>query len=158
MALSRFAIALPRAADAFQNAADALRYIRDTQGDLPWQFLESAQTKLAVARVTGADALAEANRQPVGAEAFLASIGGPAALAEFSTLLTTIGTRMNQWNSGVTSLIALLNGPELIALVRRADGATYFERVGFLTAARADVLRGSNQLANLIAAFEAVGA
>lgn len=159
--LSRFAMALPRAADAFLNAADALRFIRDSGGDLTWRALEDAQQKIAIAKATGLDAYTEAQRQPAAAQQFLADIGGPETLAEFNTLLGQLNTAMNAWHAGLTALIDLMDGTEFMTVVQRGTGAGstfHFERVGFLAEARADVLRNSTQLANLIAAFEAVGA
>jgi len=159
--LSRFAITLPRAADAFLNAADALRFIRDSGGDLTWRALEDAQKKIAIAKAAGFDAFEDAQKQPATAEQFLADIGGPATLAEFNTLLGQLNTAMNAWHTGLTQLIAVMDGPEFLAVAQSGTGASstfHFERVGGLTQARADVLRNSSQLADLIAAFEAVGA
>lgn len=161
MPLSRFAITLPRAADAFLSAADALRFIRDSGGDLPWRTIEDAQQKIAAAKVTGLAAYQDAQIRPAAAQQFLADIGGPATLAEFNTLLGQLNTAMNAWHTGLSSLLSIMDGTEFMAVVQRGTGtgATHhFERVGFLTQARADVLRSSTQLANLIAAFEAVGA
>jgi hypothetical protein len=161
MTLSRFATVMPRAVEAVLSTAEALRHIRNTQGDLPWWAIDRVQDGLAQSKEACLAALAEGQRQPVNSEEFMRSLGGPATLADFQAKIMACETAAAAWNTRLAALLADLSGPELIALIRRGEGmmaTSHVERVPFLSAGRADGLRSSDELASLIAAFEAVGA
>lgn len=161
MGLSRFSSVMTRAVEAVLATAAALRYVRDTQGDLPWWALDRVQDGLAEAKVSCIEALVEGQRQPASSETFMASLGGPATLGDFQSKIAACEAAAAAWNASLGQLLASLTATEVIALVRRGQGnmgTSHIERVSYLAQDRADTLRQSAQLAALIAAFEAVGA
>lgn len=161
MVLSRFSSVMPSAVDAVLSTAEALRHVRDTQGDLPWWALDRVQDGLLQAKESCLAALSEGQRQPVTSEAFMASLGGPETLADFQAKIQACEIAAVAWNAALGSLLSSLAADEVIALVRRGGGimaTSHIERVPFLTQARADTIRQSQELTDLIAAFEAVGA
>lgn len=161
MTLSRFSSVMPRAVEAVLTTATALRHVRDTQGDLPWWALDRVQDGLAQSKASCVEALIEGQRQPATSEAFMASLGGPPTLADFQAKIAACEVAAVAWNKALAVLLASLDATEVIALVRRGEGSmgsSHIERVAFLAQSRADVLRQSDEMAALIAAFEAVGA
>lgn len=161
MPLSRFPSVMPRAAEAVLSAAAALRYVRDSGGDLPWHALHRVQDGLAQAKAACLEALAEGQKQPASADAFMAAMGGPATLTDFAARMAEVEAAASAWNGTLSALLADLSAAEVVALIRRGEGMAatrHIEFVPYLTGARADALRQSQALAALIAAFEAVGA
>jgi len=161
MTLSRFSSVMPQAVEAVLTTAEVLRYVRDSQGDLTWRALDQVQNGLAQSKAACTQALIEGQRQPTSSEAFMAGLGGPATLAEFQAGIMACEVAAAAWNTALAGFLGGLSGSEVVALVRRGEGTaatSHIERVPYLTPARADVLRQSNELAALIAAFEGVGA
>jgi len=162
MALSQFPIVMPQAVAAIVAAADSMRYLRNTSGDVTWMMLEMAQDALRPAYEMSLDALTEGAKAPEAAGAFMASIGGPETLMEFQTLLQGFVDATAAWNSFLATYLSTLPQSCLIGLVRRdlrgITGTWHIERPGFIPAEAAGALRASPELGALIGAFEAVGA
>lgn len=162
--ISLFPEAMPKAARASIKAADALRALRDSTGDMPFNLIEVVQGSLGNAKSATYDALSEGNKQPIAAEAFMASIvgpGGPATLAEFQTSAFAIETKAAAWNVALEAAILSMTSDELIGMaIRGVAPKTYKmpEYKGIMPAAKADALRASVALSDLITAFESVGA
>lgn len=161
MALSRFSSVMPAAVEAVLSVTQALRYVRDTSGDLTLRSLDDVQNGLQVAKATTFAALSEGAIAPAAAEAFMAGLGGPATLAAYQAAAMDIEGKASAWNGLLAGVLTGLSGPDLIALVTRDVGGIetrHIEYVAFIPAATAGQLRTSQELAELIAAFEAVGA
>ncbi|RAP39424.1 hypothetical protein BYZ73_20640 [Rhodovulum viride] len=161
MALSQFPTVMPQAVSAILGAATALRYLRETSGDLTWYSVEAVQTALRSAKASTLAAIAEAQKAPAAAEAFMAGIGGPTALPDLIALADEIEAAASAWNDALTAWVSGLPASDLIRVVTIAtDGilTRHIERPAFVPAARAAALRARPELAALIGAFDAVGA
>ena len=161
MALSQFPAIMPRAVSAIVAAAAALRYLRDTSGDLTWLALETAQDSLRPAYEASIEALSEGAKAPEAAGAFMQSIGGPASLSDLQTALQGFVVATNAWRVYLAGYLANLPQSCLVSLVYRPLGQTgtwHIERPGFIPAEHAAALRAAPELDALIVAFEAVGA
>jgi len=162
MALSQFPLVMPRAVAAIVAAATAMRYLRDTGGDLTWYALENAQDSLRPAYEASIEALAEGAKAPEAAGVFMQSIGGPATLADLQTALQGFVAATAAWNAFLSDYLSALPQACLVSLVRRDlagfTGTWHIERPGFIPAEHTGALRASPELSALIAAFEAVGA
>jgi len=162
MALSQFPIVMPQAVAAIVAAADSMRYLRNTAGDMTWMTLEMAQDALRPAYEMSLDALAEGAKAPEAAGAFMASIGGPETLVDFQTMLQGFVNATAAWNGFLSTYLSTLPQSCLIGLVRRdlrgITGTWHIERPGFIPGEHAANLRAAPQLLSLIEAFEAVGA
>lgn len=161
MTLSKFPTVMPEAVTASIAVADALRYVRDTSGDLTFAALHNVQEGLARAKMTTAAALTEGQKQPVAAESFMAGLGGPTTLATFYAASVDIEAKAAAWNVALAGLLSSMTADELIGLeLHGVDPLSYklIRHRAFVPAARADPFRSNQALADLIAAFEAVGA
>lgn len=162
MALSQFPLVMPKAVAAIVAAATAMRYLRDTSGDLTWFSLEMAQDSLRPAYEASIEALAEGAKAPEAAGVFMQSIGGPATIEELQQALQGFVEATAAWNTFLSGYLLTLPQSCLISLVRRDlsgfTGTWHIERPGFIPAEHAGVLRASPELSALIGAFEAVGA
>lgn len=161
MPLSRFPSVMPEAVTASIAVADALRFVRDTSGDLTFRALDDVQEGLARAKQTTAAALTEGHKQPGAAEAFMASLGGPATLAAYGAAAVDIEAKAAAWNIALAGLLSSLTADELIGLeLQGVDPLSYklIRYKHFIPAAKADLFRLNQALSDLIAAFEAVGA
>lgn len=161
MGLSRFPSVMQTAVEAILQTADALRFVRDTQGDLPWVYLDAVQNGLRASKVGTYAVLAEAAKQPQSAEAYMASLGGPETLAEFQAKAVQVEIAAAAWNAFLAGFIETLPHSALIAIVVQSydDIRTkHIEHPGYIPAAEAVAVRTSSTLTDLIAAFEAVGA
>ena len=161
MALSQFPAIMPRAVSAIVAAAAALRYLRDTSGDLTWLALETAQDSLRPAYEASIEALAEGAKAPDAASAFMAALGGPATLDAFGDALQGFVVATDAWRVYLAGYLANLPQSCLVSLVYRPLGQTgtwHIERPGFIPAEHAAALRAAPELDALIVAFEAVGA
>lgn len=161
MALSQFPSVMPSAVTAVLRAATALRYIRDTSGDLPFHRLNEAQDALRDAKVTTFAALSEGAKAPATSEAFMAGLGGPASLEDYQSAAMVIEAKASAWNALIDSTLASLPVRSVIGMVSVSlDGIVtkHVEHKSFIPADYAANLRSSQQLTDLIEAFEAVGA
>lgn len=161
MALSQFPSVMPAAVSAVLRAASALRYVRDTSGDLPFRSLNDVQDALREAKTTTFAALSEGAKAPIAAEAFMAGLGGPSSLADYQASAMNIEAKASAWNALMASTIHSLPVDAVIGMVTLAmDGieTKHIEYRSFIPATYAEPIRSSQQLADLIAAFEAVGA
>lgn len=160
MALSTFPTDMPVAAAAVLASAEKFRAIQSQGGGLLWRVLEDAQNSLRASKLACLKAMAEGQKQPAGAEAFMAQIGGPATLAEFAAALQAVEVAASAWNDFLTTFLAGLPTSDLIAVHRQDQNLPTETRhiIRPAAIANADALRNSQELANLIAAFEAAGA
>lgn len=161
MGLSRFPAAMDAAIDAVRQTGDALRYVRDAQGDLMWSSLDDIQNGLRRAKVTTYATFAEAAKQPLAAEAHMTSLGGPETIADYQAKALVVEQAAAGWNAWLAGFLGSLPSSALISIVIHAhDGieTKHIEQPPFIAATLAAPLRASAELAALIAAFEAVGA
>mgnify|MGYP000454050762 CR=1 FL=1 len=161
MTLSKFPTVMPEAVAASIAVADALRYVRDSSGDLTFAALHAVQEGLAGAKLTTAAALTEGQKQPAAAESFMAGLGGPTTLAAFYAASVDLEAKAAAWNVALAGLLSSLSADELIGLeLHGVDPLSYklIRHKAFIPAAKADPFRANQALAELIAAFEAVGA
>lgn len=161
MGLSRFPTVMQGAVDSILQTADALRYVRDAQGDLPWHYLDSIQNGLRASKVATYATFAEAAKQPQAAESYMASMGGPKTIADYQAKAYGVEVAAAAWNRMLAEFVAALPHSALISVVVQSyDGieTKHLERPGFIATAEAAPLRASPELAALVAAFEAVGA
>ena len=161
MALSQFPAALNASVPAVIKAADAFRYLRDTTGDMTWRSINTGLETLRNARETSTLALSEANKSPVGAEAYLADLGGPQTLVAFQSGLVNI----NQKATAFTDVLALWVDTLPVSQVRSVGTVSYggvssvqVIDTPFVSVVYMDTLRASTELQDLIVAFEAIGA
>lgn len=158
MALSRFPKVMPENVDAVMAAASVIRHVRNATGDLLFRDLDRIQSGLEQAKITFAAALTEAQKAPAAAESFMASVNGPATIADYQAKASEIETVAAAWNARLAQALADLSNAELIMLVTRPDSQTkHIERASFIPASVADPLRQSAELGALLDAFEAVG-
>lgn len=164
MALSRFPAAFDTAAVAVLDSAQRFKALRDQGGDLTWRALESAQDSLRSAKIAALSALTEAAKasDKSAVEAFMASMDGPATLAEFQAALGAVEAASSAWNDTLTTFLAGLPNGDLIGVSVQDTGlpteTRHITRPHFIPAERAASLRSSPDLNALVKAFEAVGA
>ncbi|MFC3169208.1 hypothetical protein [Paracoccus fontiphilus] len=161
MPLSQFPTAMPAAVSAVLRVAAALRYIRDSSGDLPFRALDELQDALRASKITTFAALSEGAKAPEAAEAFMSGLGGPVTLAAYEAAAMDIEAKASAWNTYLGGVLQSLPVDAVIGMVTiSTDGVDtrHIERRAFMPAAYADPLRASQELADLAAAFEAVGA
>lgn len=161
MALSKFPTAMTEAATAVIAVAAALRHVAASSGDLTFSDLSEVQDGLRRAKVATVAALTEGARGGRAAETFMQSLGGPATMTEFRASSLTIEAAAAAWNSALSAALADMTAAELVALItvsRAGIETRHVEFAQFVPARVADPLRQSQALADLIAAFSAVGA
>jgi hypothetical protein len=162
MALSTFPSDMNAAASAVLSCAAAFRAIATQSGDLTWRMLEDAQNSLHIAKSTSIVALSSASSAPAAAEAYMASIGGPASISDFQASLAAVETAAAAWNVALSAFLASLPTNQLLHLATRDVGlpteTKYISRPAFIPGQYAAALRAEPSLSALIAAFEAVGA
>lgn len=161
MSLSQFPAAMSRLSRAVLGAASAIRDVQGATGPLPLALLDRVQATLFEAKDASYDALGEGSKAPVPAEKLMGDMGGPATLAEFQTLVQGIEAKANTWHQLLDGQLATLAGSDLLAVasvMRDGRSAQIIQRTPFLPLDQSDALRQSTALAELLAAFEAVGA
>ena len=161
MALSQFPAALNASVPAVIKAADSFRYLRDTTGDMTWRTLNVGLSNLRDARATATLALSEANKSPVGAEAYLADLGGPQTLAAFQSGLVNISQKANAFSAVLALWVEGLPVSEIRTIQTVSlNGISSAQIVdtAFVSSANMGTLRTSVELQELITAFEAIGA
>lgn len=161
MALSRFPAVMDAAVAAVLQTAEAMRHVRDAQGDLMWSSLDDIQTGLRRSKATTYATFAEAAKQPQAAEAHMASLGGPATIADYQSKAMVVEQAATAWNAWLSGFLGSLPSSALISVVvYSTDGieTKHIERPSYIPGALAAPLRASAELAALIDAFEEVGA
>ena len=159
MALSRFPKSMADNVDAVLGVAGVIRHVISSSGDLSFRNLDQLQSGLEVAKTTFIQALTEGQKAPAAAESFMASVNGPASLAEYQEKAIAIETAASAWNAVLSETLNRMSTTDLIALVTRPDSQTrHIERASFIPATIADPLRKSVELAALLTAFESAGA
>lgn len=160
MALSTFPTDMSAAAAAVLASAEKFRAIQSQGGALSWRLLEDAQNSLRTSKLTCLKALAEAQKNPAASEPFMASMGGPVNVLEFANVLMAVEEAASAWNNYLTKFLAGLPTSDLIGIYQQDQGLPTETRhiVRPHQIDNADTLRQSQELSNLIAAFEAAGA
>lgn len=161
MPLSQFPTAMPAAVAAVIHVATVLRYIRDTSGDLTFNALNDVQNALRISKATTYAALQEGAKSPAASESFMASIGGPETLADFQAAAFDLEAKASAWNSLVAATLSTLPVDKVIGMVTVSTNGIETRHIEYKTFIPADLaapIRTSQQLADLISAFEAVGA
>lgn len=159
--LAIFPAALTECAASVLALAAALRHVAGARGDLVWSDVDAVQNGLRRAKIATIQALAEAAKRPADAEAYMRSMGGPESLAAFQAAAAEIEARAAQWNRRLAEALAGLTADEAVRMVTHdAGGITtrHVQHVHYLPARLAEPLRGSTELAELIAAIAAFGA
>lgn len=160
MALSTFPTDMSAAAAAVLASAEKFRAIQSQGGGLLWRMLEDAQNSLRVSKLTCLKALTEAQKNPAASEPFMASMGGPATVVAFAGALQSVEVAASAWNDYLSTFLAGLPTSDLIGVHRQDQGMPTETRhiIRPAAIANADALRQSQELSDLIAAFEAAGA
>lgn len=161
MGLSRFPAVMDAAVAAVLQTAEAMRYVRDAQGDLMWSALDDIQTGLRRSKISTYATFAEAAKQPQAAEAHMASLGGPESIAEYQVKAAGVEQAAAAWNAWLAGYLVTLPPSALIGMVVYSTDdieTKHIERPAFIPGALAAPLRASAELAALITAFEEVGA
>ena len=131
------------------------------RADMPFNLIEVVQGSLGNAKAATYEALSEGSKQSVAAEAFMANQGGPATLVEFQAKAVEIETKATAWNAALKAALLSMTADELIGLTIRGVAPLDYKMVEYkdtIPAAKADALRASVALSELITAFESVGA
>lgn len=165
MTLSNFPLLMPKAMSAVNEAAAALRYVRDTRGDLRLSDLDRVQDALRAAKSASVAAYDDATgaSEPVrqAAEAMMSDFGGPADMDAFAAGMAQIEAAAAAWNIRWADWLATLSAANFVAPIKRTDNGistTHIARTYMCDEATAAPLRGSAELTALIDAFAAVGA
>ncbi|AVO36589.1 hypothetical protein [Pukyongiella litopenaei] len=159
--LSQFPRVMDRCVRAVIVAAEALRRVRDGTGDLSIRDLHAIQQGLRSSKYQTYQVLTEAAKAVPAAEAYMASVNGPATIAAFQAQAVVLETAAAAWNARLDAMIATLTGPEVIGLVVRNFDGVQTKDLTFASVipeTKAAPLRASTELAALIAEFEVVGA
>lgn len=163
MPIPRFDVTFSAAVEAMQTAADRLRYLRDTQGDIQRHvIMDLIPADLARAKSTAVAALAEIQRAPEAAGLALTRYpGAPQTVPAFFAAVGAVEAAAQAWNSDLAAWLAGLSVSDLVTLQGVDMGAGkvgQFVWAQGLSEAQVAPLRASSGLAALIAAFEAAGA
>ena len=161
MSLSQFPTIMPAAVASVIRAATALRYIKNTTGDLPYSALDEVQGALRESKSTTFAALAEGLKAPTAAESFMASLGGPETLTDYQYSAFEIENKASAWNDLLETVLNSLPVDAVQGMVTISyDGIVtrHREYKSFIPATYAVTIRESQELVDLIAAFETVGA
>lgn len=163
MSIPRFDDKFSQAVADMQAAADLLRYLRDSAGDMQSSvILARIPDVLAAAKASSVQALLECQKNPVAAAEALKGYPGAAQSVDALTASSlAVGAAAGDWNNALGGWLATLSVANLISLRAVDMGYGPAGRVvwadGFAEAL-VTPLRKSAGLAALIAAFEAAGA
>ena len=163
MPIPRFDAAFDAAVEAMQAAADLLRYLSSSTGDMQAAVIfQRIPDAMAQAKSTAVAALTECGKAPEAATAALGRYpGAPQSVSAFLAAVTAVEAAAQLWNADLAAWLAGLEIADLVALRGVDLGAGPVARFvwsdGFTEAKIAD-LRASTGLAALIEAFEAAGA
>lgn len=160
MSISRFPSALSSLADAVGTVASTLRGIQSASGDLEIIQLDLCAQQMRAAKVAAIRLLSEAQKARAAAvEQQMSDMGGPATLADLQQGLSQINSALTAWDDRQASaFLAMGPGWQMVTVTRDGVSTRHLEPIRFISAAVADPLRQSSELAALIAAFEAIGA
>lgn len=157
MTLSRFPKAMADNVDAVLRTVDLIRHVANASGDLLFRDLDEIQQGLARSKTTFLQAMAEGQKAPASAEAYMVSVNGPATLADYQGHAEDIEAAAAAWNARLAQALAEIPGSDLIYMVRDDRTQTkVIERARFVPATIADPLRQSTEMTGLAAAFDAV--
>lgn len=163
MAIPRFDAKFSKAAEDMQSAADLLRYLRSSTGDMQTSvILARIPDVLAAAKASSVAALAECAKDPDAAAGALTRYPGAAQTVEaLTTSALAVNAAAVEWNKALGGWLATLTVPDLLSLQGVDMGAGTVGRIVWAQGFSEDKvapLRSSVGLAGLIAAFEAAGA
>lgn len=157
MTLSRFPKAMADNVDAVLRTAELISHVANSSGDLMFRDLDEIQQGLARSKTTFLKAMAEGQKSPAGAKAYMVSVNGPATLADHQGHAGDIEAAAAAWNTRLAQALAAMTSSDLIYMIRNDQTeAKFIERARFMPAAIADPLRQSTEMTALVAAFDAV--
>lgn len=160
MALSRFPKAMDDAANAVIRLTEAAKFLHDSSGDLRLQHIDRIQDALRAAKVAATAVMIEGQKAPANAEAFMASMGGPATLQDFGAAMADLEAKSSAWNDVLAAWVADLPAKsfaEVATVSREGIDTRHILRTEMCDDATAAPLRTSTALNDLISALEAVG-
>ncbi len=163
MPITPFPTLFAQAATAVQAAADALRYLKNTTGDLPIYNLFNVWQTMQTANGITTALMTSAALDPTSATAALPSFGGaPATVADLQAGFQSIQTAAAAFNVAAAAWItANLTAGDLLTIQPSTVNGISSQVMTWsdhIPAAKIDPLRQAPELATLIAAFEAIGA
>lgn len=163
MPITPFPTLFAQAATAVQAAADALRYLKNTTGDLPIYNLFNVWQTMQTANGITTALMTSAALDPTSATAALPSFGGaPSTITALQTGFQNIQTAAQAFNAAAAAWItANLTAADLLAMQPSTVGGVTSQVMNWtdhIVAAKIGPLRADPTLAALIAAFEAIGA
>lgn len=163
MPIPRFDVTFSAAVEAMQTAADRLRYLRSSTGDMQSMvIMDLIPGDLARAKATAVAALDEIQLNPTAAgEALKRYPGAPQTVPTFVAAVTAVEAAAGAWNADLSAWLAGLSVSDLVALqgvdLGAGKVAQFVWAQGF-SGDKVAPLRASAGLSTLIAAFEAAGA
>lgn len=151
-----------RSAESVGRAGNVLRTFRDAVDGVPKHIIFGAlQTALGDAKAATVDTIVAAQLDADKANAVLSQfLNGPASIADLQTSAANIQAKADAWN---VVFAAWFNAQPLsVAYAFEETGDTGKEYMGMksvdlIAGPEIDTLRNSQELADLIEAFEAVG-
>ena len=163
MPIPRFDAAFSAAVEAMQAAADRLRYLRDSVGDVQRAvIMEQIPSDLARAKATAVAAIQEIQIAPAAAAGALVRYpGAPQTVAAFIAAVQAVEVDAQAWNADLVAWLDDLTVADLVTIRGVDFGAgpvAHFVWAQGLGGVLVAPLRASPGLAALIAAFEAAGA
>jgi len=160
--LTDFPKAMSDNVEAVVRTGNALRYVRDSSGDLRFSDINKIQEGLRDSKVSVVAVLTEAQKSPVKAEEHMVSLNGPSSLVEYQTLVGVIEEKSAAWNDFLASFLsANFVADDLIGVQVINDNSIttrHIVRKDIIVSAKADLIRNSTELQELATSFEAVGA
>lgn len=161
MGLSQFPAAMDRLIGAVRATRTALQDVRDATGALSFRDLGRVQAGLRASKIAGIAVVTEGAASPAAAEAHMASLGGPATMAEFQATMADVEAKAATWNVALEAALAGLSNAELITLAFDTRNGVSTRAIEFkqeIPALKAAPLRQSAEIADLLDAFDAAGA
>lgn len=136
--------------------------IRDQTGDLAWRHISDIDRADAVMR-SGISALQQdAQSVPAKVLSFLQDRGATiTSLPDALTKVQTLNAALTAWRSVVVSTVAAMTGSQILEIRETNYQGETMREISMraaIPAAQATPLRSSQELTNLIAALEALGA
>lgn len=160
MALSTFPQMMSNAAETVILTANRLRNLRDGSGAIQLSDIDAINRALRSAKSSSVNAIAEGQKRPVDAEAFMASIGGPSTMDAFQAAIANLDAAAAAWVAAWKATVEALDVADLISVQTVTAGgvqSTQIVRIDTIPDPAATSLRQNQALADLIATFEAYG-
>lgn len=163
MPIISFPALFTKASADVQAAADQVRYLSTTTGDIQTYQLFAVWQLMAQANISTTDALTQAAANVTAANASLSQFtGAPQTVADLQSGIQNLLTAAGDFKVAATSWItANLTAADLLAFSTYAVGGVSSDVLGFATfisSAKIAPLRSDPTLAALVSAFDAIGA